>query len=773
MSLGGFSMFDLYRQEAEQHGRALSDGLVSLESASDPSLVEPLMRAAHSVKGAARIVGFDALVKLAHAMEDCLVRIQKGAEAISAARTDQLLQGVDLITQSAGVAESDVASWSAQQGAKIDSLVKQFEQGSALAATVSPPPTAAPTPTVVAAASPPVSSAPPTPTAAHTTPAATPTPTVTPTRAATPTATPSPTATPTPTSGDVSVMVRTRSLDRLMRLSSESLVESRRLEGVQQRLRAIRSGERALEDLFDRRRSGAAVADDELHAAHQRVRAEVAQLDADLQAHLRRSEELGSALHHEAVQSRMRPFADACITVPRTVRDLARSLGKDVAVRLSGQAVSLDRDILRKLEAPLTHLVRNAIDHGIELPSDRSAAGKPAQATIRVTASHQAGMLLVEVGDDGRGIDLDRLRAKILEKKLSTQELVARMGERELLDFLFLPGFSTASALTDISGRGVGLDVVQSTVHEVGGSVEVITAPQKGTTFRMRLPVTLSVVRAAIVSIGGEAYALPLARMERIDRLGESDLAHVEGRLVARVQEELVGLIRADSLLALPQPAPTGSIAVVSLRVRQKTLGLIVDGFLGEEDIVVSPLDDRFGSVPHVAAMSVRQDGGLVLILDLDALGIDAARQLDEGSLRGAAAGSERSTAKRHRVLVVEDSLTVREVERQMLTRAGYDVDVAVDGLDGWNALQRSTYDLVLSDVDMPRMNGLDLVRRIRAESRLAHLPIVMVSYKDREEDRRAGLEAGATAYLTKAAFHDRTLLDTVADLIASTAHGT
>jgi two-component system sensor histidine kinase and response regulator WspE len=469
----------------------------------------------------------------------------------------------------------------------------------------------------------------------------------------------------------------------------------------------------------------------------------------------------------------MRPFADACVTVPRTVRDLARSLGKEVALRLGGQAVSVDRDILRKLEAPLTHLVRNAIDHGIELPADRSAAGKSAQATIRVTASHQAGMLLVEVGDDGRGIALERLRAKILERKLSTPELVARMGERELIDFLFLPGFSTASALTDISGRGVGLDVVQSTVHEVGGSVEVVTSPNRGTTFRMRLPVTLSVVRAAIVSIGGEPYALPLARLERIDRLAESDLTQVEGRLVARIQEELVGLIRADALLEVPQPPPGGLLAVVSLRVRQKTLGLIVDGFLGEEDIVVSPLDERLGSVPHVAAMSVRQDGGLVLILDLEALGIDAARQLEEGSLRGAAAGSERSSVKCRRVLVVEDSLTVREVERQLLTRAGYEVDVAVDGLDGWNALQRSNYDLVLSDVDMPRMNGLDLVRRIRADRHLAHMPIVMVSYKDREEDRRAGLEAGATAYLTKAAFHDRTLLDTVADLIASAAQGT
>jgi two-component system sensor histidine kinase and response regulator WspE len=234
------------------------------------------------------------------------------------------------------------------------------------------------------------------------------------------------------------------------------------------------------------------------------------------------------------------------------------------------------------------------------------------------------------------------------------------------------------------------------------------------------------------------------------------------------VNDEVIGLVRGGALLGLPGDAEGGTLAVVSLRARQRTLGVIVDGFLGEEDVVVQPLDERLGTVPHVSSASVRQSGELVLILDADAMAIDAARRLDEGTLRGAAAGSEDAGRRVHRVLVVEDSLTVREVERQMLTRAGYRVDVAVDGLDGWNALQRERYDLVLSDVDMPRMNGLELVRRIRADGKLAQLPVVMVSYKDRDEDRLAGLEAGATAYLTKGAFHDRTLLDTVADLIAA-----
>ena len=789
MNLGGFSMFDLYKAEAEQHGRALSDGLVALENATDPSLVEPLMRAAHSIKGAARIVGFEQVVTLAHAMEDCLVRLQRAQEPIVPARVDQLLKGTDLLVQSAQVAEADVPAWNTAHAAAIADLASQLQQPAAAPTTTMPQVPALPQvqpetpPTASSSASPSTTSngprsaadilqerpALPTSGSAPAAPAAAaPLPSAVSTHAA-----PPPTAASTttkPVAGESSVMVRSRNLDRLMRLSGEGMVEARRLEAMQARLRAIRTRERSLEDLFDRRRQRQDVSDLDLEQAHAAIRNEVALLEADLQAHLRRTEELSTTLHHEAIDCRMRPFGDACLTIPRTVRDLARSLDKDASARLEGQSVSVDRDILRKLEAPLTHLVRNALDHGIESRAERAGSGKRAQATLRVSASHQAGMLVVEIADDGRGIDLGRLRAKIIERNLSTPELVARMSDRELTDFLFLPGFSTAKAVTDLSGRGVGLDVVQTTVHEVGGSVEVQTELGRGTTFRMRLPVTLSVLRAAIVSIGGEPYAMPLARMERIDRLDHDALEHVEGRLAARVNDEVIGLVRGDELLGVPGDAQSGALAVVSLRTRQRTLGVIVDGFLGEEDVVVQPLDERLGTVPHVSSASVRQSGELVLILDADAMAIDATRRLDEGTLRGAAAGSEDARSRRHRVLVVEDSLTVREVERQMLTRAGYMVDVAVDGLDGWNALQRERYDLVLSDVDMPRMNGLELVRRIRADRKLASVPVVMVSYKDREEDRLAGLEAGATAYLTKGAFHDRTLLDTVADLIAASA---
>ena len=319
----------------------------------------------------------------------------------------------------------------------------------------------------------------------------------------------------------------------------------------------------------------------------------------------------------------------------------------------------------------------------------------------------------------------------------------------------------------DLGGTNmVAAAVSQDGSRVVGQQSEPTRAADGADAVVGRMAQMVARAQAAVVEAGGAPDAVIGVGVNlRTPQLQAPELASSVADMPPPVPP--VGL---DELLGLPGDAESGALAVVSLRTRQRTLGVIVDGFLGEEDVVVQPLDERLGTVPHVSSASVRQSGELVLILDADAMAIDAARRLDEGTLRGAAAGSEDARRRVHRVLVVEDSLTVREVERQMLTRAGYAVDVAVDGLDGWNALQRERYDLVLSDVDMPRMNGLELVRRIRADRRLAPIPVVMVSYKDREEDRLAGLEAGATAYLTKGAFHDRTLLDTVADLIAASA---
>ena len=761
MDLGGFSMFDLFQTEVQQHCACLADGLIALEqNASDPKMVEPLMRAAHSVKGAARIINLDGAIGLAHSMEECLVRIQKGTEIPTASRIDELLRGSDILRSLADhKSEDEARAWLEQEAGPI----------SALAEGLNLPPKAGVSAVVVVPTAKPVAPA-VTPVAPATTPVApavTPAPTVV--KVATPpAATPSAASAPS-TASDAAVLVSSSSLERLLQLSGEALVEARRLESIRRTLTRAKIAQRQLTAALDSLQVTGRHAGDAMTA----VATSRDALDEALhqvEDHLRRGEELASALHNEAVSSRMRPFGDACGGLARSVRDVARTLGKEVRLIIAGEQVPVDREILRQLEAPLGHLVRNAIDHGIESPDERVAAGKTRQASLRVEARHHAGSLIVEVREDGRGIDRTNLRARIVSKKLSEASIVDTLGDAELFDFLFLPGFSTAAAVTDISGRGVGLDVVQSMAHSVGGSIEVRSSPA-GTSFAMRLPVTLSVVRAAVISIAGETYALALARLERIDRIARSELKTVEGRLTTVIRGEIVGLVHATEILQLKastQSESADELAIVSVLAGSRTVGFVVDSFLGEEDLVVRRMDARIGDVAHVDAASIRENGDLLLILDADDLVQSALQLLEQGKLRGDEGRSAISKRKQRRVLVVEDSITVREVERQMLLRAGYAVDTAVDGMDGWNAVQKVKYDLVVSDVDMPRMNGIEFVRKMRADRRYETLPVVIVSYKDREEDRIAGLEAGASAYLTKGSFQDQSFLQTIADLIGA-----
>ena len=767
MDLGGFSMFDLFQTEVQQHCACLADGLIALEqNASDPKMVEPLMRAAHSVKGAARIINLDGAIGLAHSMEECLVRIQKGTEIPTASRIDELLRGSDILRSLADhKSEDEARAWLEQEAGPISALAEALNLPPK--AGVSAAVVIAPTATPVAPAATPAPAATSAPAATPVAPAATPAPAVV--KVANPPAAAPSTASAPSAASDAAVLVSSSSLERLLQLSGEALVEARRLESIRRTLTRAKTAQRQLSAALDSLQVTGRHAGDAMTA----VATSRDALDEALhqvEDHLRRGEELASALHNEAVSSRMRPFGDACGGLARSVRDVARTLGKEVRLIIAGEQVPVDREILRQLEAPLGHLVRNAIDHGIESPDERVAAGKTRQASLRVEARHHAGSLIVEVREDGRGIDRTNLRARIVSKKLSEASIVETLGDAELFDFLFLPGFSTAAAVTDISGRGVGLDVVQSMAHSVGGSIEVRSSPA-GTSFALRLPVTLSVVRAAVISIAGETYALALARLERIDRIARSELKTVEGRLTTVIRGETVGLVHATEILELKastQSESADELAIVSVLAGSRTVGFVVDSFLGEEDLVVRRMDARIGDVAHVDAASIRENGDLLLILDADDLVQSALQLLEQGKLRGDEGRSAINKRKQRRVLVVEDSITVREVERQMLLRAGYAVDTAVDGMDGWNAVQKMKYDLVVSDVDMPRMNGIEFVRKMRADRRYETLPVVIVSYKDREEDRIAGLEAGASAYLTKGSFQDQSFLQTIADLIGT-----
>ncbi|KAJ3062885.1 hypothetical protein HK102_008618, partial [Quaeritorhiza haematococci] len=414
----------------------------------------------------------------------------------------------------------------------------------------------------------------------------------------------------------------------------------------------------------------------------------------------------------------------------------------------------------------------NALDHGIETPEERAAAGKDPSGTIRLEARHMAGMLQIVLEDDGRGIDVERLRAKVVEKNLTTAAMAARMSEPELLDFLFLPGFSTKEHVTEISGRGVGLDVVQTMVQAVRGTFRVSSKLGRGTRFTLQLPLTMSIIRALLVEIAGEPFAFPLNRIDRITTVSDDEILELEGKPHMRIDDQPVGLVEASRIFELEGAArANGRMPVVVASDRSHRFGVVVDKFLGERDLRVAPLDARLGRVPNLNSSSVLEDGWPVLIIDVEDLirSIDnllSGRRIGRLASEAFAAASTGAERRVKRVLVVDDSITVRELERQLLENQGYQVDVAVDGVDGWNSVRTGRYDLVVSDVDMPRMDGIELVSLIKKDVRLRTIPVVVVSYKDREEDRIRGLDAGANFYLTKSSFHDQTFLATVVDLI-------
>jgi two-component system sensor histidine kinase and response regulator WspE len=786
--LGGFSMHELFRAEAETHCAALSDGLLKLEDApEDLGIITPLMRAAHSLKGAARIIGLDAAVGVAHHMEDVLVRMQKGQERATRARIDQLLEGTDFLLRIAGQPEASVAEWSAQHAGEINALNTALgapppESPAAPAAAPAPAP-APEAPSIPAAPTPaaPEPTAPLTPARPVQAAAQPVVPASEPPRRGGPVATRTPPvveAVPAEPASGVAAPVEARAvrvnadnLDRMMQLAGESMVEGRRSPALRRSLAAVRNElVHARESLEAAVRRGDAVRIAAARDAVARAEHALGERLFELENFFRRTEEVSTALYHEVIGSRMRPFSEGVAGFPRMVRDVSRQLGKNVRFEVVGGDVPVDRDILSRMEAPLNHIIRNAIDHGIEMPDDRRARGKPEQATILLEARHHAGQLLVRVSDDGRGIDPEAIRRKVVERGLQAPDYAARLGERELYDFLFLPGFSTAPKVTEISGRGVGLDVVHQMVVSTGGTVRVESRPGAGTTFGMVLPVTLSVLRAALVEIAGESYAFPLARTDRVLRAEPEQITPVQGRLQCDVDGVATGLVDGATLLGFGETDRSGATSVVVLGDDGGRLGLVVSAFLGEQDLVVRTLDPRLGKVPHVSAAAILDDGEPVLIIDVDDMLASLRKSLGEGSLlgMGGARDTDGAAQARKRILVADDSITVREVERQLLTRLGYDVAVAVDGMDAWNQLRDGRFDMLVSDIDMPRMNGIELVRMVRSDPRFAHLPIAVVSYKDREEDRRAGLDAGANAYLTKGSFQDQSFIATVTELVGA-----
>ncbi len=756
--LSNFSMLDLFRMELETQAAILSDNLLILETQADASeALTCLMRAAHSIKGAALIVQVEPTVKIAHVMEDCFVAAQQGNVTLSSNQIDILLIAVDLFLRIAQIPETELENW-------LLLHANEIEQVAASISTIS-------------------NSSAATPTQLNTTnyeQLATEI-TISQSEEQAPTSMPH---------VDRGVRISSENLSRLMSLAGESLVEANWLQPFGDSLQKLRQHQnqllKNLEKLQDlwADSSQSQLLESQLLLTHNKANEcyhfLVGRLN-ELENFSRRSTNLSDRLYREVIATQMRPFADRVDSFPRIIRDIARQLGKQVKLEILGKSTPVDRDILEKLEAPLIHLLRNAIAHGIELPQERLALGKSAEGIVQLEAIHQSGMLSITVSDDGRGVDFGQLRRKIVSKGIVNTEIAEKLTETELIDFLFLPGFSTAETITEISGRGVGLDIVQSMVQQVGGKLRAISHPNRGIKFYLQLPLTLSVIRSLLVEISGEVYAFPITRIERLIMISKADIFPIENRHVFRLDDQNIGLISAQQILNLNESSlnltqealavvivnsnPNDSVTVASAS-SSNSYGVVVDRFLGAQDLVVRPLDARLGKVQDISAAALMEDGTIALIIDVEDLVRSIDKLLATQHLNKISQTAIPFIKEPLRILVVDDSITVREVERKLLENNGYKVEVAVNGIDAWNAIRTNQYDLIITDVDMPRMNGIELVTQIKNHPDFKSLPVIIVSYKDREEDYLKGLDVGANYYLTKSSFHDDTLIKAVIDLI-------
>ncbi len=726
-------LYSLFLQELSVHCTTLSEGLLSLEQEQDRgTLLDETMRAAHSIKGAARLVGLAGISSLAHALEDCLVAAGEGRLSLHKEVVDQLLATCDLLAGPLEIPAEQSLSWLEEEGAALEEQhqrLRRLLEGEA--AAPAPPSSRAGEERPVAKLS------------------------------------------PSGNEGRRALRIEAARLDRILGISNELRRTSRWLGQHTHMLQLVKRQQHELGRLLSQFAQVTAGGSELTHLPRDALRrlehsrSLLAEELARLEEFDRHITALGTDLESEVLASRMRPFQEGVGGFRRMVRDVAHELGKEAVLRIEGLDTAVDREILDQINAPLNHLLRNAVDHGIEAPDQRQRLGKPVQGTITLSARHNAGMLLVTVSDDGGGIDLETLRGKIVERGLVNQEMAQRLSESEILDFLFLPGFSTRKQVGSISGRGVGLDVVREAVQKLHGRIHASSRPGQGLTVELQLPLSLSVIRCAITRIAGDLYAFPLMRVEGVLRLPREAIAVSGHHHLFRYRNQQVTLIDTASMLELEESRETESdtLAVVVIGGHRGWYGLVVDRLVAEEPIAVQPLDSRLGTLRDVSALSISADGEAIVVLDMDDLLVSAARVADRQELLTDIPAAATGPHPR-RILVVDDSMTVREVERQLLTSHGYQVEVAVDGVEGWHLLDSESFDLVITDIDMPRMNGIELVERIKSDARLKATPVMIVSYKEREEDRLLGLRAGADYYLTKGSFHDDTLIRAVEDLI-------
>jgi len=736
-----------FRDETTEHVRTLNDALVALEAQVDEAQrraeLDRAFRAVHTIKGSARMLGFEPIARLAHALEHVLDEVRQGKRIPERSLIDLLLRGGDLIMQ----LTSEVPHLSAATLAQLPELLQALGDTTTPAAAATSPLPPLPAPATSSATE-------------------------------TPVATPPDTASPSRT-GRQTVRVRVDRLDRLFNLAGELNIGQqwlaeleRELERLQKMVEHQQRALLALEHDLGRLRfspSQRQLLDARLvelrgtqttltdHVQHQLDR---------LGRHLLHQNLLVKELEHEVMAVRLLPIATLFNGLPRLVRDLAAATGKQVQLDIYGETTELDRKVLELIGDPLVHLVRNAIDHGLELPEERIAAGKSPVGLVRIGAEAAGNEIRIRIQDDGRGIDTDRLRRRAVELGWLTAERAGQLDTQEALDLIFQPGFSTATTITEISGRGVGMDVVRTNLLELGGQVRIDTVVGQGTTVTLTIPLTLITSQIVLVQVAQQVVALPATAVQSIIWVQRNQVYFIDNQPAITYQQRAISLIPLAALLDLPAESPLQRhlrAPALILKARQKRVALLVDDLIDEREAVVKPLGPLFARRPVLSGAVQLGDGRLILLINPFYL-------VESNTHRSLPPATERkalpTATTPARLLVVDDSFTTRELLRSILQSAGYDVTVAIDGADALDRLRATTYDLVVSDIEMPRVDGFTLTTRIRNDLALVDLPVILITSLASEEHRRRGLEVGAQAYIVKSQFNQDSLLKVIQQLL-------
>lgn len=695
---------EIFAREAEEHLQLLRQGLLAVEKDGvSGEQFNQLLRSAHTLKGSARMVDLLELSTVAHHMEDLFKELQGGGRELSPAIVDLLLVATDA----------------------IEALLAQASAGGTLSVNVAP---------IVEAL-----------------------------QAG---ALPEQTAEPAAKSGPVgaerrrSVRASVERLDQLTNCMGEILLSRQALTERQRQLRNLIP---VMDTFLGQLHKS------ENHQQMKELRSSFVRIVSDLEQDAVHLGYQAEDIYQRAMELRLLPLATITEDFERTLRDLARNLGKELDFAVTGKEVELDRMVLDLIKPMLLHVLNNAVDHGIEPPEARLQAGKPSFGRVHLSAQYEGAFIQIVVRDDGQGIDPAKVRAVAIKRGLLGADEAARLSDEAALYLVLQPGFSTREFITDVSGRGVGLDVVKTNLDQVKGNLTLTSKIGQGTELRLRVPSSLAMFTGLLVEADGETYVIPQQYIVEILRLAPEEVRTELGREVVRLRERTIPLVSLAGLLngasrSVEDELPAGRVSVVVLNFRDQLLGCLVDRVLGLQDVLVKELGSQLKSLDYISGATLLGAGTPALIISVADL--YGARQTSEGTRLREAHAARQAKSRRGRVLVVDDSITTRTMEKNILETHGYDVTIAVSGFDALEKLAGNSFDLMVSDVEMPGMTGFELTMKVRAREETRNLPVIIVTSLASADDRRRGMEAGAQAYIVKGTFEQGTLLETVEALI-------